>query len=202
MTDAFINCKMGIFHNVCIYIYIKLHHHIVYFVHVHAQLLSHVQLFATPWTAAHQGPLSTGFSRQQYWSRLPSPTPGDVAHLGIEPMSPVSLVLAGEFLTHWVTWEASLYTLNNLKLYLWRILQKKLILQEDFPGGPVVKNPPANTEDTGSIPGPGRSDMLRGNQAHVPQPLKPEDPRAHAPQQEKPPQWEAPVPQLEKAHVH
>ena len=52
-----------------------------------------------------------------------------------------------------------------------------------FPGGPVVKNPPANPEDTGSIPGPGRFHMLWGNEAYAPQLLKPERPRAQAPQQ-------------------
>ena len=43
----------------------------------------------------------------------------------------------------------------------------------DFPGGAVVKNPPANAGDTGSNPGPRRSHMLRSNKAHVPQLLKP-----------------------------
>ena len=43
-----------------------------------AQLLSHVQLFATPWTRAHQAPLSMGISRQEYWSGLPFPPPGDL----------------------------------------------------------------------------------------------------------------------------
>ena len=41
-------------------------------------VLSHVQLFATTWTVAHQAPLSMGFSRQEYWSRLPLPIPGDL----------------------------------------------------------------------------------------------------------------------------
>ena len=50
--------------------------------------LSHVQLFATPWTAASQAPLSMGFSRQQYWSGLPFPSPGDLPDSGIEPRSP------------------------------------------------------------------------------------------------------------------
>ena len=50
--------------------------------------LSRVQLFATPWTVAHQAPLSMGFSRQEYWSGLPFPSPGDLPHLGIEPRSP------------------------------------------------------------------------------------------------------------------
>ena len=50
--------------------------------------LSHVQLFATPWTVAHQAPLSMGFSRQEYWSGLPFPSPGDLPDPGIEPRSP------------------------------------------------------------------------------------------------------------------
>ena len=47
-----------------------------------------VRLFATPWTAAHQAPLSMGFSRQEYWSGLPFPSPGDLPVPGIEPGSP------------------------------------------------------------------------------------------------------------------
>ena len=50
--------------------------------------LSRVQLFVTPWTVAHQVPLSMGFSRQEYWSGLPFPSPGDLPNLGIEPGSP------------------------------------------------------------------------------------------------------------------
>ena len=48
---------------------------------------SPVQLFPTPWTAARQAPLSMGFSRQEYWSRLPCPPPGDLPDPGIEPVS-------------------------------------------------------------------------------------------------------------------
>ena len=50
--------------------------------------LSHVRLFATPWTVARQAPLSMGFSRQEYWSGLPFPSPGDLPNPGIEPRSP------------------------------------------------------------------------------------------------------------------
>ena len=50
--------------------------------------LSRVQLFATPWTVAYQAPLSMGFSRQEYWSGLPFPSPGDLPDPGIEPGSP------------------------------------------------------------------------------------------------------------------
>ena len=66
---------------------------------MHTQLLSHVQLFATPWTVARQAPLSMGFSRQEYWSGLPFPPLGDLPNPGIEPASPVSPALAGRFFT-------------------------------------------------------------------------------------------------------
>ena len=50
--------------------------------------LSHVRLFATPWTVAYQASPSMGFSRQEYWSGLPFPSPGDLLNPGIEPGSP------------------------------------------------------------------------------------------------------------------
>ena len=50
--------------------------------------LSRVQLFVTPWTVACQAPLSMGFSRQEYWSGLPFPSPGDLPDPGIKPRSP------------------------------------------------------------------------------------------------------------------
>ena len=50
--------------------------------------LSRVRLFVTPWTGAYQAPLSMGFSRQEYWSGLPFPSPGDLPNSGIEPRSP------------------------------------------------------------------------------------------------------------------
>ena len=52
------------------------------------KLLSHVCLFVTPWTVAHQAPPSMGFSRQEYWSGEPFPSPGDLPDPGIEPGSP------------------------------------------------------------------------------------------------------------------
>ena len=57
---------------------------------------SHVQLFVTPWTVAHQAPLTMGFSRQEYWSGLPCPPPGDLPDPGIQPVSPE---FAGGFFT-------------------------------------------------------------------------------------------------------
>ena len=66
---------------------------------------SHVQLFATLWTIACQAPLSMGFSRQEYWSGLPCPPPGDLPNPGIEPASLTSPALAGGFFTTDTTWE-------------------------------------------------------------------------------------------------
>ena len=80
--------------------------------------LSHVQLFATPWTVTHQAPLSTGFSRQQYWSGLPCPPPGDLPDPGMETASLMSPALAGRFFTTSTTWEAQLYRYNLLNTSL------------------------------------------------------------------------------------
>ena len=55
---------------------------------VNVKLLSHVRLFATPWTVAYQAPPSMEFSRQEYWSGLPFPSPGDLPDPGIEPRCP------------------------------------------------------------------------------------------------------------------
>ena len=61
-----------------------------------------VRLSATPWTVAHQAPLSMGFSRQEYWSGLPCPSLGDLPNPGIEPES----LAAGRLFTISMTWEA------------------------------------------------------------------------------------------------
>ena len=55
---------------------------------VKVKLLSRVRLFATPWTTAYQAPPSMGFSRQECWSGLPFPSPGDLPDPGNEPGSP------------------------------------------------------------------------------------------------------------------
>ena len=57
-------------------------------VKVKVKSLSRVRLFATLWAVARQAPLSMGFSRQEYWSGLPFPSPGDLPNPGIEPGSP------------------------------------------------------------------------------------------------------------------
>ena len=73
---------------------------------------SHVRLFATLWTAACQAPLSEGFSRQEYWSELPCPPPGELPDPGFEPVSPGAPALAGRFFTIWATWETGFWQLE------------------------------------------------------------------------------------------
>ena len=62
-------------------------------------VLGHVLIFATPWTAACQAPLSMRLPRQEYWSGLPFSTPRDLPNPGVETTSPAPSVLAGRFLT-------------------------------------------------------------------------------------------------------
>ena len=68
-------------------------------VYLCAYVLSQIRLCAILQTVAHQTPLSLEFSRQEYWSAMPFPTPEDPPDPGIEPRSPVSLALAGGFFT-------------------------------------------------------------------------------------------------------
>ena len=91
------------------------HTHLVYVCKL--SHFSRVWLFVTLWTAACQAPLSTGFSRQEYWSGLPCCPPGDLPHAGIEPGSPASSVLAGGFFTTSTTWEV-------LFQYTWPIISQ------------------------------------------------------------------------------
>ena len=70
--------------------------------------VTHVQLFVTPWIVACQAPRSMGFFRQEYWSGLPCPSPGDCPIPGIEPMSHLSPALTDGFFTISATWEARL----------------------------------------------------------------------------------------------
>ena len=68
--------------------------------HMHACSVAQLCLTpVTPWTVSHQAPLSMEFSRQEYWSELPFPTPGDVCDPRIELESPLSPALAGNFFT-------------------------------------------------------------------------------------------------------
>ena len=70
---------------------------------MHARMLSRVQLSATPWTVAHQAPLSMGFPRQEYWTGLPFPLPGDLSDPGIEPV-----------FCHLLHWQADSLPLSHL----------------------------------------------------------------------------------------
>ena len=65
-----------------------------------------VQLFATPWTVACQAPLSMEFLRQEYWSGLPCPSPGDLPNPGTEPIY-YGFCTGDGFFTQWATWKAS-----------------------------------------------------------------------------------------------
>ena len=70
--------------------------------------LSHVRLFADPWTVANQAPLSMGFSGQEFWNGLTCPPPGDLPEPGIEFTSLVSPALTGVFFTTGTNWETPL----------------------------------------------------------------------------------------------
>ena len=82
-------------HSQCVYVYMCVY-----------CFFSHVQLFATLWTLACKAPLSMGFSRQEYWSGLPCPPPGELPNPGVKPASLMSPALAGGFFTTRTTWEA------------------------------------------------------------------------------------------------
>ena len=92
---------------------------------------SHIQLSATPWTVACQAPLSMGFSRHEYWSGLPFPSPGYLPDPGIESRDHISLALAGWFFTTSTTWKPTIlkqeiYLNWSLKLKIknfWILLQ-------------------------------------------------------------------------------
>ena len=89
----------------------------------------------TPWTVAYQASPSMGFSRQEYWSGVPFPSPGDLPNPGIKPRSPAL--------------QADALTSESGKIVcMWLV---------GFPGGSVVKNPQANAGNVDLIPGSGRS---------------------------------------------
>ena len=103
-----------------------------------------VHLLVSPWTEAHQAPLSKGFSRQEYLSGFPCPSPGDLPNAGIEPVSLTSPSLAGGFSTTNATWEAPCMFIC---IFMYRASQ---VAQ-------WVKDLPANAGDAGLFPGSGRS---------------------------------------------
>ena len=76
------------FHTAPLHVLLGLHLILLLFEKWMLSHFSHVRLFATLWIVVRQAPLSMGFSRQEYWSGLPFPSPGDLPNLGIEPRSP------------------------------------------------------------------------------------------------------------------
>ena len=116
-----------------------------------AKVASVVSNSATLWTVAHQVPLSVGFSRQEYWSGMPCSPPGDFPNPAIEPC-----------LLCLLHWQAGSLPLAPFFFRFFSIIGYYKILNlfpcaMGFPGGSVIKNVPANTGDTGSIPRSGRS---------------------------------------------
>ena len=93
-----------------------------------SSLFSRVQFFATLWTVVCQAPLPMQFSRQEYWSGLPFPLPGDLPDPGIEPTSLMSPGLAGRFFTISTTWDTILPALHRLILQITRIIATITVL--------------------------------------------------------------------------
>ena len=82
------------------------------------------------WTVAYQAPLSMGLSRQEYWSGLPCPYPGDLPDPGIEPASLLSPVMAGKFFTTSATWEVQV-----LHIYLCIYMESRKMVQMNLFAG-------------------------------------------------------------------
>ena len=113
----------------------------------------HVLLFVTPSTIACQAPLSLGFPRQEYWSGLPFPPPGDLPNSKIKPTSPMTPALKADTLP-------LCHQGSPILKILFSKYHREDLLTLNFPGGATVKNLPANAgdpRDAGSIPGLWRS---------------------------------------------
>ena len=108
------------------------------------KLLSHVQLFAIPWTVAYQAPPSMEFSRQKYWSGLPFPSPGDLPDPGIEPRFPT--LQADGLLSEPPGKPLYTCTTSNLSIFCWwtfRFFQESCLtlcnpMDSNMPGFPVL----------------------------------------------------------------
>ena len=149
------------------------------------KLLSRVQIFATPWIVAYLAPPSLGFSKQEYWSGLPFPSPGDLPNSGIEPRSPAFQADAlpseppgkpkeyikviychPDYLTYILSTSCEMLGWMKLKLesrlpgeisITFDMQMTPPLWKKDFPGGSDDKEPAYKAEDLGSIPGSGRS---------------------------------------------
>ena len=108
----------------------------------------------TLWTVAHKAPLSMGFSRQEYWSGLPCPPPGDLPNSGIKPMSLSSAAMAGRFFTTSATRETQAYIYRNIRL--------RKDPSGDLHGGLMVKTLPMQGEWVQSLVREPRSCMPSG----------------------------------------
>ena len=86
---------------------------------VKVKSLSRVRLLATPWTAAHQAPLSMGFSRQEYWSGVPSPSPINTHALNIIPYSLFKKTLVMQYSCYCIN---SWHDLKGQKILSWKQL--------------------------------------------------------------------------------
>ena len=94
------------------------------------EALSRVLLFATPWPVAHQAPLSMAFPRQEYWTRLPFPSPGDLPNPGREPSPLASPALQADYKG---LPGKPIRSLNDFKQY-GAILQRELLRQSQSEG--------------------------------------------------------------------
>ena len=102
-----------------------------------------VWFFATLWTVTHQAPLSMGLSRQEHWSGLPGPAPGDLPHPGIEPMSPAAPALQVDSLP--LSHQGSEYVHMYVCIYIYTHTHV------DLSSGSLVHLPPSHTHTHTSI---------------------------------------------------
>ena len=140
-----------------------------------------VWLWATPWTAAYQAPPSMGFSRQEYWSGVPCPSPEESSRWS-EKTIPIFLYFLHSILVQNIFQKMYVQTKNQIKQN-WKQIYKCPYLVfnrwgascepsifhslelpykrpfQDFPGGKVDRNQPDIAGETGLIPGPGRPHM-------------------------------------------
>ena len=102
---------------------------------------SHVWHFVTLWTVAHQAPLSVGFSRQEYWSGLLCPPPGDLPDSGVETKSLLSPALASRFFTTSATWEAHSLQFGSNKTLSFCSYSRLLFIFTESWSGDICRDP-------------------------------------------------------------